>query len=56
MTSATSTARKLRFAADRAPQEGAVYRLLENRKRVNREELGRVLIALPCIKNSVKRA
>ena len=56
MTSATSTARTLRFAADRVPQEGALYRRLENRKQLNRDELERYLIALPCIKNSVTRA
>jgi hypothetical protein len=54
--SATSGLRTLRFAADRIPQEGAVYRLLENRKQLNRDELQRDLIALPCIKNSVTRA
>jgi hypothetical protein len=56
MTSATSIARKLRFAADRALWEGALYRLLENRKQLNRDELGKLLIALPCIKNSIKNS
>ena len=56
MTSATSTAKTLRLAADRTPWEGAFYRRLENRKQLNRDELGRGLIAVPCIKNSGIRA
>jgi hypothetical protein len=56
MTSATSIAKTLQLEADRVPREGALYRLLENRKRLNSNELGRFLIALPCIKNSVTRA
>jgi hypothetical protein len=56
MTLATFIAKTLRFAADRVPQEGAFYRRLENRKQLNRDELQRGLIALPCIKNSVIRA
>ena len=53
MTSATSIARTLRLEADRAPREGALYRLLENRKRLNLSLLGQILIALPCIKTSL---
>ncbi len=56
MTSATFIARTLLFAADRVLWEGALYRRLENRKELNRDELQRHLIALPCIKNSVTRA
>ena len=56
MTSATSIAKALRFAADRVPLEGVLYRLLENRKRLNKDELQRLLIAEPCIKTSVIRA
>jgi hypothetical protein len=56
MTSATSTAKTPRSAADRLPREGALYRRLENRKQLNRGELAQLLIALPCIKNSVIRA
>jgi len=56
MTSATSIARKLRFAADCVPREGVFYRLLENRKRLNKDELQRLLIAEPYIKKSVTRA
>ena len=60
MTSATciakTIAKTLRFGADRVPWEGVLYRRLENRKRLNRDELQRFLIALPCIRNSVIRA
>jgi hypothetical protein len=56
MTSATCIAKTLRFAADRVSREGVLYRRLENRKRLNRDELQRFLIALPCIRNSVIRA
>jgi hypothetical protein len=53
MTSATSIAKTLRFAADPVSWEGVLYRLLENRKRLNQDELQRLLIAGPCIKTSV---
>jgi ribose 1,5-bisphosphokinase PhnN len=53
MTSATFIAKTLRFAADRVSGEGVLYRRLENRKRLNRDELQRRLIALPCIRNAV---
>ena len=56
MTSATSIARTLRLEADRVPREGALYRLLENRKQLNKDELQLLLIAEPCIKTSVIRA
>jgi hypothetical protein len=56
MTSATSIASTLRFAADCAPREGAFYRLLENRKQLNQDGLQRHLIAEPYIKKSVTRA
>lgn len=56
MTSATSIAKTQRFAADRVPPGGALYRRLENRNQLNRGELERDLIALPCIKTSVVRA
>jgi hypothetical protein len=56
MTSATFIAKTLRFAADRGPRERVLYRRLENRKRLNPDELQRFLIALPCIRNSVTRA
>ena len=42
-TSATSTARTLRFAADRVSQEGVLYRRLKNRKQLNQDELERYL-------------
>jgi hypothetical protein len=56
MTSATSIAKTLRFAPDSVLREGALYRLLENRKRLNTNALQRLLIAEPCIKTSVIRA
>jgi hypothetical protein len=56
MTSATSIAKTLRLEADPVPREGALYRLLENRKQLNQDGLQRLLIALPCIKKSVTRA
>jgi len=56
MTSATSIAKTLRFGTTCLSPRGVLYRLLENRKQLNRDELGQSLIALPCIKNSVTRA
>jgi hypothetical protein len=56
MTSATSIAKTLQFGTTCLSSRGAFYRLLENRKRLNKDELQRLLIALPCIKKSVTRA
>ena len=56
MTSATSIAKTLRFGTACLSSRGAFYRLLENRKQLNQEELQRLLIAVPCIKNSVIHA
>ena len=55
MTSATSIAKTLRFAANCVPLGGALYRRLENRKSLIRNGLRGDLIAKPCIRNRVAR-